>query len=115
MARFLIEAGTDLDVINDNGRSTLHLAVKAGDATLVRDLIMRGCDVNAVVKTVHTHITCDIYYTPPNIPLDDLGSLRQHFLDPLLHIHIKHKITYTHARAREHIISDRNGFGAAVV
>ena len=51
MARFLIEAGTDLDIINDNGRSTLHLAVKAGDATLIRDLIMRGCDVNAVVKT----------------------------------------------------------------
>ena len=50
MARFLIEAGTDLDVINDNGQSTLHLAVKAGDATLVRYLIMRGCDVNNMVR-----------------------------------------------------------------
>ncbi|XP_041370018.1 E3 ubiquitin-protein ligase MIB2-like isoform X2 [Gigantopelta aegis] len=50
VSRFLIETGTDLEISNDNGQSAMHCAVYAGNPSLVRDLMMRACDVNVVVS-----------------------------------------------------------------
>src|SRR5215831_9385771 len=44
-SRTLIESGADLDATDDDGNSVLMLAVRRGDAALVRSLLARRPDV----------------------------------------------------------------------
>lgn len=48
VARLLVEAGADLDVADDKGRTPLHWAAKAGDADLILTMIKGNADILAV-------------------------------------------------------------------
>lgn len=47
MAARLTELGADLDAVDAEGRTALHLAAGCGDRTMVLQLVDLGADVNA--------------------------------------------------------------------
>jgi serine/threonine-protein phosphatase 6 regulatory ankyrin repeat subunit B len=46
----LLDYGCPLDTLNTTGYTVLHAAASGGDVDVIRELINRGCDVNATNK-----------------------------------------------------------------
>jgi ankyrin repeat protein len=52
VADYLIQKGSDVKVANNNGQTASHRAAAYGHAHILRKLMAKGADFNAVVSTM---------------------------------------------------------------